>query len=325
MDKVNLRSEYEKMLPNFKRLEEEALFILGPALNETDIKIHSITSRVKTVDSFIDKAQRMEYSQPFSQIHDAVGIRVVCLFLSDIPRIGEIVRKCFLVLSEDNKIEDYDISAFGYLSVHFVVKMKKEYSGPRYDQIADTPFEIQVRTIAMHSWATISHYLDYKSEMDVPKPLRRDFYALSGLFYVADTHFEMFFKLSQKSREKLTKAFEGVSPKLDQEIDLDSMMAYLRRKFQDRLHYAPKYVSELIGEMAELGYTNISDIDRAIQTAWDAFLLWEKEDPPGDPKKSGKYSDVGVVRTVLKLLSEEYCSKHKYSDPPLKYKKMLKT
>ncbi|MBI4489516.1 MAG: hypothetical protein HY694_10565 [Deltaproteobacteria bacterium] len=53
------------------------------------------------------------------------------------------------------------------------------------------PFEIQIRTIAQDAWASISHYLDYKKESDIPAQLRRDFYALSGLFYVADRHFAM--------------------------------------------------------------------------------------------------------------------------------------
>ena len=66
-----------------------------------------------------------------------------------------------------------------------VAIMRAEYSGPRYDNIAVLPFEIQVRTIAMDAWANVSHHLDYKSDKDVPAELRKDFYALSGLFYLA--------------------------------------------------------------------------------------------------------------------------------------------
>jgi len=180
-------------------------------------------------------------------------------------------------LSEDNKISDYEISSFGYLSVHSVAAIKKEYSGPRYDQILDLPFEIQVRTIAMHAWATVSHYLDYKAEMDVPKDLRRDFYALSGLFYVADTHFEMFFKLGQASREKMIKLFEKAKPKLDQTINLDSLTAYLHKKFPDRKHSRPEHISDLVRDLLKTGHTTIGDIERMVDTGWDAFLLQEKE------------------------------------------------
>jgi len=95
-----------------------------------------------------------------------VGLRVVCLFLSDIERVAKVVKESFEVLEEDNKIEGREISSFGYMSFHFTVQMKRSFSGPRYDAIASIPFEIQVRTIAMDAWATTSHYLDYKSDVD---------------------------------------------------------------------------------------------------------------------------------------------------------------
>ncbi len=60
--------------------------------------------------------------------------------------------------------------------------MKRDYKGPRYDTIVGMPFEIQVRTILMDAWANVSHYLAYKSDIDVPINLQRDFYALGGLF-----------------------------------------------------------------------------------------------------------------------------------------------
>jgi len=58
----------------------------------------------------------------------------------------------------------------------------------------------------MHAWSIISHYLDYKTPNAVPSELKRDFNALSGLFYVADQHFEMFFKSSKASRKKASAA-----------------------------------------------------------------------------------------------------------------------
>jgi putative GTP pyrophosphokinase len=128
---------------------------------------------------------------------------VVGLYLSDLDRIARVIRNTFQVVSEDNKIEGADVSSFGYMSVHFVITMKQEYTGPRYDRIAGMPFEIQVRTIAMDAWANVSHHLDYKNDKDVPAELRKDFYALSGLFYVADRHFEMFYSQSKQSREHM--------------------------------------------------------------------------------------------------------------------------
>lgn len=58
----------------------------------------------------------------------------------------------------------------------------------------------------LNAWASISHYLGYKKESDIPAELRRDFNALSGLFYVADTHFAML-------KQELTQYLVGKSSK----------------------------------------------------------------------------------------------------------------
>src|ERR1035437_1295490 len=113
--------------------------------------------------------------------------------------------------------------------------MKQQYAGPRYDPIAGATFEIQVRTIAMDAWANVSHYLAYKTEKDIPRDLKRDFYALSGLFYVADTHFEMFFKTREASRDQMAQEFESKTGDFKQDINLDTLASYLRAKYPDRL------------------------------------------------------------------------------------------
>jgi ppGpp synthetase/RelA/SpoT-type nucleotidyltranferase len=68
------------------------------------------------------------------------------------------------------------------------------YTGPRYEDLKGLKAEIQIRTIAMDAWSNVSHYLEYKTPEAAPSSLRKDFYALSALFYLADTHFELFFQ-----------------------------------------------------------------------------------------------------------------------------------
>jgi ppGpp synthetase/RelA/SpoT-type nucleotidyltranferase len=171
----------------------------------------------------LDKSRRKNCKNPIEEIQDIVGLRIVCLFLSDISRISEIIRESFDSITEDNKIYDSEDALFGYLSAHSIVKLKSDCSGPRYRDLKGEHFEIQIRTLTMDAWANVSHYLDYKSKMDIPRELKRDFYALSGLFYVADTHFEMFFKSRQKVAQRLEEF--GLSP--TQEINFDSLSIYL--------------------------------------------------------------------------------------------------
>ena len=96
------------------------------------MKVHSISSRIKDLNSFVAKAESKHIRNPFQEIKDIVGLRVVCLFMGDIPRVDEIIKNSFNVISKDDKIEGYDAHSFGYMSIHYVVTMKKEYAGPRY-------------------------------------------------------------------------------------------------------------------------------------------------------------------------------------------------
>lgn len=309
MSKEQLQTEYNSKAIIFEALKEEALFIIRTDLSKNNIKTHSILSRIKDFESFCDKIERKQIKEPFNEIKDILGLRVVCLFLSDIKNIGSLIKSSFQVLEEDNKIDGFDEpSSFGYMSLHFIVKMKSDYKGPRYDKIRDIPFEIQVRTITMDAWANISHYLSYKTDTDIPKDLKRDFNALSGLFYVADTHFELFFKQSKESQKniqsRVESSLEGKNDTvINEEINFDSLKAYLSSKFPDRKHSDGKVISTLIKEMNSVGITSINQLEEMYNLAWDVFVSYEQENPPHG---EGKYYDVGIIRGLLGLTNKKY-------------------
>lgn len=190
LDSEQLRKIYDDKYTTYRALAEGVNVALYKEINRHGIKIHSITDRIKTFDSFSGKIIRNRIVNPFEEIHDIAGIRVVCLFMPDISELGGIVRDLFDVFDEDNKICDGEMDVFGYMSLHLKARLKKECEGfePACFKL---PFEVQIRTIAQDAWATISHYLDYKQSILLSDHLRRDFHALSGLFYVADTHFSL--------------------------------------------------------------------------------------------------------------------------------------
>ena len=199
MDIDRLISEFDAKHESYKQLEENAKRLLFEELSRKKIKIHLIHSRVKSFNSFHDKIRRKKYIDPFNEVKDIVGLRVVCLFLSNISKIHEIIRKIFEVLEEENKIENKPKDVFGYLDLQLIAKLKNQTSEQSLENVQNIPFEIQIRTITQDAWAAISHTLDYKQESQIPPELKRDFYALNGLFYVADTHFDM---LDKKQGQK---------------------------------------------------------------------------------------------------------------------------
>jgi hypothetical protein len=161
----------------------------------------------------------------------------------------------------------------------------------------------------MHSWTTISHYLDYKSPHSIPSELRKDFQALSALFYLADSHFELFFRKGQKSKQIVEKKAEKASGIANEEINLDTLSIYLKRKFPDRGHNTDiEDISRLVEELVAAGYTTIGEVDKDLQRSMEAFRLYEEKYPPIDfeTDERVRFMDVGVVRVALELLMGKF-------------------
>lgn len=309
-----IEAQYLKMEYLLSKSKDEALYILETEMRSREIKVHAIHSRLKTVDSIKRKIERLIQQgsgvAKLENLGDLVGIRVVCLFRSDISKIGDVIRNIFVVISEDDKVDGADVASFGYQSVHFVVKIREDFTGPRYNDIKELKIEIQLRTIAMDAWAAASHYLDYKNEHGVPAHLRKDFFALSGLFYVADTHFEMFYREAQESREESMRASPNTIT--DKLLNLDTFMAYLYATFPERRHCEADSVSDLLDEILAAEITKVSDLDAHVKYAEPAFKRYEKEHPPTG--ESMLFADVGVVRISLEMVHDKFLKVRKQKE-----------
>ncbi len=181
--------EYNLRKKNAKILIDEVKYIISRVIGREHIVIHYIFDRFKPFDSFLNKIKRKSLKDPFNEVHDLIGFRIICLFLEDVDKIGNLLTRELDVFDIEKKIEEAKHDVFGYMASHYKARLKKDYEFNTI--VKDYPFEIQVRTIAQDAWASISHYLFYKHETFFPDNLRRDFHALSGLFYIADTHFSL--------------------------------------------------------------------------------------------------------------------------------------
>jgi ppGpp synthetase/RelA/SpoT-type nucleotidyltranferase len=313
MDLDVIKKEYSKRKDKYERLKNEVIYIIKEELEAANIPYHMLEGRVKPLDSLLAKAQRQTTGQNITDIDEIVdicGVRVICLFLSDVEKIGKIIEEKFSIESKDDKVLSKPQEEFGYLSVHYIGKLPSSFCGTRYDEIKNLRFEIQLRTIAMHVWSTISHYLDYKSPHSVPSHLRKDFYSLSALFYLADSHFELFFRKGQESRLLVNKKAHDIPAMTGQEINLDTLATYLKQKFPEREHCEPDIVSDLVEELVAAGYTTIGELDTDLQRSMDAFILYEKKYPPADDAYEPiGFADVGVVRIALEILNDKSVDK----------------
>ncbi|MFI7068516.1 GTP pyrophosphokinase family protein [Kribbella sp. NPDC050124] len=277
VDKVaQLRDRYGAEKTAYDRLCGEAIFSMKSELSGAGIKFHSVTGRVKDLEGFLEKIERKNYDDPFVQTQDLVGIRIVCLFLSDIQKIETIVANMFDVISKDDHIESGPVDSFGYMSVHYVCKLGSRHVGARYSGLTEQAFEVQIRTIVMDAWANISHQLAYKGELSVPEGLRRDFHALSGLFYVADQHFELFSKHAQDAQASAKAAIE-TNEAQDLDINLESVIALLREIYPNHTQAPRKAVAEFVEELPLLGYDKIGRLALVLMSQRDRVLEIDKD------------------------------------------------
>lgn len=191
MNLSELKQTYRDRKPILENLAQSARYLLQSNLEQKKIRVHELTHRIKELDSLREKAERQGSKDPLRDIHDLIGLRAVCLFRSDVPKVLDIIRMSFEVVEEENKEDESEKRVFDYMAVHVIAKMKPESISLEHDALPPTPFEIQVRTIGQDAWASVSHHLAYKQEISFPPDHFRDLYALSALFYVADTQFEL--------------------------------------------------------------------------------------------------------------------------------------
>lgn len=185
-----IRAEYDKRQQQFELLSSRARQLTLDSITRNKIKFHTLSHRIKTLDSILGKMRRKQLTNPFNELTDIVGLRIVCLFIDDIPKIAQVMESTFDVTEAEDKIGQTEINVFGYFSYHAIAKLKGQGDSNNAG-LAGMPFEIQIRTISQDAWASVSHYLDYKVDAtgDFPDEARREFNALSALFYIADRQF----------------------------------------------------------------------------------------------------------------------------------------
>ncbi|TKE73190.1 hypothetical protein FCV54_25065 [Vibrio sp. F12] len=294
----------------YQSLCSEVEFILKKKLSGSDVEVSSISARAKTEASFCEKIFRKGYENPFEEITDFAGARVVYLYSQDKKVIESIVESEFEIIEKVDKVEDYETDEFGYGALHYLIRLKPVHTGARYDELHGLVCELQIRTILQDAWAVVAHHLSYKQESDVPKHLRRKLNALSGLFETADDQFESIRSARLRYQtEVVDKIAQNSELALSEMIELDNFIAYLEWKFPNRSESTKSSVVEMIGELSDYGYRTLKDVDNIINRAEAAVEEYETLYPPKleeMPDVEAEYSRIGMVRTALSFVDENH-------------------
>ncbi|MCS5733587.1 GTP pyrophosphokinase [Herbiconiux daphne] len=305
------RAYFEANETRFDRLTASLTLILTKVADTAGVKVHHISARKKSLDSYLEKFDRKQHLARPTDVQDLVGGRVVTLFRSDLRRLEDKLGDVFVVVGTENKIEDADEDSFGYMSVHSVCRFNSSLSGPHYDGLHDVEFEIQLRTILMDAWANVSHHIDYKGESSIPKELRKDFNALSALFYVADSSFERFYEASQNSKQAATDDLAALTAS-EIPLNADTLAAALKKFFPDRTPPDDSFVSGLMEDIS--AYTTIETVG-ALENVVDEYRgaaeRFELENPPkvGHSEMPERFAQVGMLRILLNIAVVDYANR----------------
>jgi ppGpp synthetase/RelA/SpoT-type nucleotidyltranferase len=253
---MNLSQLYQKAVIEY----EQALPILKQDLEHVclshSIKLSSIKYRIKSLSSLEQKYTRKRYSS-FSQVTDIAGIRIVCLFVADIPRILDIIRRTYTVL--EKAVNKQDVTEFSYQKNHVLIQKNS------------LVFEIQIKTILQDAWGELEHYLHYKQQVLSSESVRK-LHALSALFEVAQDQFEDIYgeyqsttqlqdiSLSPQTLYQFTKkTFDWAWKDVSQHAQLESLTHY----------------EQLCAQFLRKGITRIDQLESHYLDVKDEIILKE--------------------------------------------------
>ena len=152
--------------------------------------IEHVSSRVKSPDSIMAKAQRLRSPLTVAHIRqnirDIAGVRITCGLISDTYRVADLIggQPDVTVL----EVEDYIAKPKpnGYKSLHMAIEIPVFLS----DRVVQVPVELQIRTIAMDFWASLEHKIYYKYQRSVPRRLLQELTEAAGVAHRLDRKME---------------------------------------------------------------------------------------------------------------------------------------
>lgn len=199
-EKGRFRTYYSENLPLLSDANKFFHNLVESLLAESEsFERPTVSSRLKNREECIKKFGRkyqtaLEKSKTEYEIKDyitdLIGVRVVCLYESDIKDIVHILSDSFDVMDVTDKISKVESSedSFGYKGFHMDLAINEQRRAlPECVRYEELRFEVQIRTIIQDGWSVLDHKIKYKKS--IPTVLKRRINALAAIFELADHEF----------------------------------------------------------------------------------------------------------------------------------------
>jgi ppGpp synthetase/RelA/SpoT-type nucleotidyltranferase len=183
---------YDRKKKTYEAYAKSLEALLGNLLSHNDVRVHSISVRVKEKDSLSGKIDSKDHYSCLEDITDIVGIRIITYYSDEVDLIAKIIENEFYIDKKNSTDKRKTIAhdRFGYLSLHYIISLKNErVLLTEYSRFKDLKAELQIRSILQHTWAEIEHDIGYKSGIGVPNEIKRQFSRLAGLLELGDSEF----------------------------------------------------------------------------------------------------------------------------------------
>lgn len=206
MSTIN-ENEWDKMLLKYKFAKTILEAELEILLKEYEYRagnspVEHIKSRLKSEKSILKKLEDKGYDKTVENvekhIHDIVGFRIVCSFLSDVYDIVNIIKssKKFKLKGENDYIKNPKETGYSSYHLNILVPIYLE------EKLEYVEAEIQIRTVAMDFWASLDHKLQYKLPEDIPVYLERELLSCSDEIKIMDLKMQNLYDIVKKYTDK---------------------------------------------------------------------------------------------------------------------------
>ncbi len=313
IDVKALEAEFLQRAPRYDKLAKTLLTVLVGAMREAGIELFNAYYRIKDFQSFRDKAERNNYTEPFNQTEDICGLRIVHYYKSDLDKILSIIGAVANVVQTFDKNAAQETERFGYRAVRLIIGVKEEWlTKPELADLKGLQAEIQVRTVVMDTWSKIEQQMAYERKEHIDDRFRRKFSQLAAFFDLADDMFDELRIEKARYADNIAakaKAAGGFDPRLP--MNLDNLQAFLDFYFPKRKKNL-KHVSwllvniilphnismeELVGA-CEMVKPHLADIEKGLTDIMqERYFFKEKE---------FERTQGIMLMTILSLTSADY-------------------
>jgi ppGpp synthetase/RelA/SpoT-type nucleotidyltranferase len=239
----------------YKKLAEYIVHLIKDDPSSPKESLHTIIYRIKDELRLVAKINSLNKeldagAPPITdknyqgKIGDLLGVRIICLRLSDVEKVEAYLR----LLSEENVLnflkgpdqkrsfvlpvnsgdsipEDIDLRYSGYSSIHYQIELGINSNAP--SELKGVLFELQLRTILEEAWSEIDHkyrYVRSRIGANLPEHIHMGFYNLSAYLQVAALQAEYLCRTAESHCLKEDSKIKGRTRiTLGDEVSLNDM------------------------------------------------------------------------------------------------------